>query len=116
MWKLLSSTSISGTNTTELERNVIYPNIDLSIYKEILLSVSYYKASDGYLVRNSVCVPSTELWVQGNNVANWIACKDSLFGSEIIVRDKILTETRAYLLNTGTNHSGYTCYAKLFVK
>lgn len=119
-WDLIAQTSVTGTNTTSMEQNIAYPNINLSNYnyKELLLKVSYYKSSDGYSNQGSIIAPISELNVVGNSNANWL---DSRSGNgrlrgEIIVRNNIITEIRAYLASAEYNHDGYTCHAKLFAR
>lgn len=117
-WDLIAQTSVTGTNITSVEQNKAYPEINLSNYNELLLVVSYYKSTDGYLNVGSVNAPVSEVNVVGSSEANWLT-NVGAFGNQradILVRDNVVKEIRATLLSNNYNHSGYTCYAKLFAR
>ena len=117
-WTLISETHITGTNTTSSENNTIHPNINISGYKELLITVSYYKDSDGYAIRNSTQAPVSDANIDSGRTisTNWLVADNGMLNATAIIRNYVIDDLRAYLNNTGINHSGYTCYAKLYAR
>ena len=84
----------------------------------MLITASYYKASDGYSIRCSAQAPVSDVNTDNGRTisTNWLAASSGMYNATAIIRNYNIDDLRIYLTDTGINHSGYIGYAKLYAR